>query len=109
MFQVSTAAEQHEALVKTEVDYLPATAPFEHRYDDETQVGIVRGEAMVFFKVQDFNDRNQHRFFLEFEGRRLTDLGQTIEQVASRERKHVKFTLIEEITPGLLAVDPGVA
>ncbi len=97
MIQVPIA---HESAVATEVAYLPAVAVFKKSYEDETRVSVVRIDAMAFFHVADHRDRDTHEFFLEFEGRRVADLSQTLEQLMGRDRRHARFNLIEQITPG---------
>jgi len=92
--------QDHEVPVKTEVGYLPATQDFRQEYDDETQLSTVRAQAMTFFGVSDHKDRDVHEFFLEFEGQRVTNLNQTLEQLMGRDRPHAKFNLVEQITPG---------
>jgi hypothetical protein len=90
-------AEQAAAIT---VDYLPAAVPFKKDYDDETVVSTVRSDSMGYFQVSDHKDRDQHEFFLEFEGKRLTDTSRTLEQIFGRDRRHAKFNLVEQITPG---------
>ena len=97
MIQVEKA---HEPTVVTEVAYLPAVAVFKKDYDDEVKASVVRADAMVFFRVSDHRDRDTHEFFLEFEGTRVGDLNQTLEQLMGRDRRHARFNLIEQITPG---------
>ena len=90
----------HEPTVATEVAYLPAVAVFKKDYDDEVRVSVVRDDAMLFFRVSDHRDRDTHEFFLEFEGKRVGDLNQMLEQVMGHDRRHARFNLIEQITPG---------
>lgn len=97
MIQVEKA---HEPAVATEVAYLPAVAAFKKDYDDEMRVSVVRGDAMTYFRVADHKDRDTHEFFLEFDGKRVTDSNQTLEQLMGRDRRHARFNLIEQITPG---------
>ncbi len=100
---MQTATElDTEPLVETVVDYLPATASFKKDYDDETVLSAVRSEAMAFFQVKDYTDRDTHQFFLEFAGQRITDTSKTLEQVLGRDRRHAKFNLVQQITPGIL-------
>jgi hypothetical protein len=87
----------HEIQVR--VDYLPAAVPFHHRYAPETIVEIVRVAAMKFFGVQDRQDRDTYRYFLEIGGTRITDTSQPISNfVEHGEELH--FHLVEQITPG---------
>ena len=86
--------------VTVTVSYLPAPSPFHHRYGDETALGTVRTDAMAFFGVRDYRDRDIHEFFLEFEGRRLTDLGETLERLIGPHRREAHFNLIEQVTQG---------
>jgi hypothetical protein len=90
-----------EPLVEIVVEYLPAAGAFEKDYDDETALSTVRIEAMAFFQVKDHQDRDTHQFFLEFGGQRVTDTTKTLEQLFGRDRRHAKFNLVEQITPGL--------
>src|SRR5437867_5980429 len=66
--------------VEVTVEYLPATSPFHRPYPQSTTIEVVRTDAMVFFGVRDHQDRDTHRFFLEFDRLRLTYNGQTLEQ-----------------------------
>jgi hypothetical protein len=87
-------------IVKVTVAYLPAPAPFRHVFSDETLIATVRTDALVFFGVQDHQDRDKHEFFLEFEGRRLTNSAETLGQLLGPHRREAHFNLIEEITKG---------
>ena len=89
-----------EAHVDVQVHYLPATQAFRRDYDDETLVATVRTDAMAFFGVQDHTDRDKHEFFLEFEGQRITNTSQTLEQIFGRDRHQAKLNLVEQITAG---------
>jgi hypothetical protein len=95
----STVEQRQEAPVRTEVSYLPATERFRAEYDGETLLATIRSQAMTFFQVSDHKDRDVHEFFLEFEGQRITDLGQTLEHLV-HERRHATFNLVEQITQG---------
>src|SRR6267154_2931337 len=81
--------------VKVSADYLPSPKKFHHTFNDETVVETVRVDAMTFFGVKDFQDRNIHKFFLEFEGRVLENTSQTLEQLLGEHRKSAHFNLIE--------------
>ncbi|MBV8893208.1 MAG: hypothetical protein JO266_14770 [Acidobacteria bacterium] len=50
--------------------------------------------------VGDHKDRDTHQFFLEFQGRRLTNMAETLEQLLGPQRRGAKFNLVEQITPG---------
>lgn len=89
-----------EQEVQTTVEYLPATQPFHQAYRGETGLGAVRTGAMAFFHVSDHQDRDTHRFFLEFDHQRLTNMGETLDQLLGPHRRGAHFNLIEEITPG---------
>ena len=85
---------------KITVDYLPASQPFHHSYEGSATVGTVRTDAMAFFRVSDHKDRDTHQFFLEFQGRRLTNMAETLDQLLGPHRRGAKFNLVEQITPG---------
>lgn len=87
------------AKVKVTVDYLPATKPFHGEFVQTDTVETVRAGATAFFGVADHQDRDKHEFFLEFDGNRLMDLGQTLEALLGR-RRGAHFNLIEVITQG---------
>lgn len=89
--------------VEVTVEYLPASRPFHKEYPDSTTVGTVRTEAMAFFGVSDHRDRDTHQFFLEFNGRRLTNTAETLEQLLGPHRKAAHFNLVEQITPGCVS------
>ena len=89
-----------EKVVAITVSYLPAPSPFHRKYEDKATVGIVRTDAMDFFGVRDHKDRDTHEFFLEFEGRRLTNLTETLEQLLGPRRREAHFNLIEQVTQG---------
>jgi len=91
----------HE-IVKVTVAYLPAPVPFRHVFRDETVIATVRIDALTFFGVQDHQDRDKHEFFLEFEGRRLTNMAETLGQLLGPHRREAHFNLIEEITKGAI-------
>jgi hypothetical protein len=82
------------------VDYLPASQPFHHSYDGSATISTVRTDAMAFFRVSDHKDRDTHQFFLEFQGRRLTNMAETLDQLLGPHRRGAKFNLVEQITPG---------
>lgn len=90
-------------IVKVVVTYLPAPEPFRQVFKDEALVGTVRTEAMTFFHVSDHQDRDKHEFFLEFEGRRLTNMAETLGQLLGPHRHEAHFNLVEEITKGASA------
>jgi hypothetical protein len=85
--------------IQVTVDYLPAAAPFHHRYTPETTVEAVRVAAMAFFGVQDRQERDTFRYFLEIGGTRITDTSQPISNFIERGHE-LHFHLVEQITPG---------
>lgn len=87
-------------VIEVKVDYLPAPSPFVREYGDETVVETIRTDAMNFFGVKDYQDRNTHKFFLEFEGRVLENIGETLEQLLGPHRRSAHFNLIERVTQG---------
>lgn len=86
--------------IEVTVEYLPAAKPFHRTCDGTVTVGTVRSEAMAFFGVNDHKDRDTHQFFLEFNGQRVTNTDQTLNQLLGPHRKGAHFNLIEQITPG---------
>jgi len=90
-------------LVKVKVSYLPATKQFEQEYVRPTELSIVRADAMAFFGVRDHKDRDTQEFFLEFEGRRLTNLSETLGELLGPHRPEAEFHLVEQVTQGGLA------
>jgi hypothetical protein len=86
--------------VEVTVEYLPAAKPFRCTYDGAVTVGTVRSDAMTFFGVSDHRDRDTHQFFLEFNGQRLTNMNQTLDQLLGPHRKGAHFNLVEQITAG---------
>jgi len=82
------------------VEYLPASQPFHHTYEGNVTLSTVRSDAMTFFQVSDHKDRDTHQFFLEFGGRRLTNMAETLDQLLGAHRRGAKFNLVEQITPG---------
>ncbi len=86
--------------VQVTVNYLPATRPFHRAYPGSTTLGTVRTDAMNFFGVQDHTDRNRYEYFLEFEGKRITNLLETLDALLGPHRRGAEFHLVEQITPG---------
>jgi hypothetical protein len=111
MAEIQTAASDEqgkqakpaEQEVQVIVIYLPASQPFRHAYLGTTTLGTVRTDAMSFFGVQDRTDRNKYEYFLEFEGRRLTNLSETLDALLGPHRRGAEFHLVEQITPGAAA------
>jgi len=99
--QVQHGPQPHVEADKVEVtvEYLPATQPYHQKYTEETGIETVRTQAMAFFGVQDYKDRDNHEFFLEFEKQRLPRDSRTLGQVLG-QRKGAKFNLIEQVTQG---------
>ncbi len=91
------ARRTHE--VRVTVEYLPATQPFHYQYSRETTIGTVQADAMSFFGVGDHKDRDEHKFFLEFNHQRLMNLSETLHQLLG-EKREAEFHLVEQITPG---------
>lgn len=85
--------------IRISVEYLPATKPFHHEYSPQTTIGTVQTDAMSFFGVRDYQDRDTHRFFLEFHHHRLTNPSETLHQLLG-EKREAEFHLVEQITPG---------
>ena len=85
--------------VQATVRYLPATGSFHKDYPGETMVESVRVDAMQFFGVQDRQERDTFRYFLEFNKERV-NTSQTLDQLLGPHRRGAEFNLIEEITPG---------
>lgn len=87
--------------IETKVGYLPAPKPYEHRYPPDTLMEVIRAAAMAHFGVENYTDRNTHEFFLEFEGRRITDYSQTLEAViGGKHHEKADFELVEQVTAG---------
>lgn len=94
-----TETPQTKTTVETTVTYLPAEKPFHRSFPDDTTLGVVRSDAMAFFGVADYTDRNRHEFQLEFEGNRV-DYNLTLAQFLGEHRKAVHFDLVEQVTAG---------
>ena len=86
--------------IQVTVDYLPATKPFHSDFEESTVLETVRTEAMNFFGVRDRQERDQYRYFLEFEKARVTNTAQTLKDLLGPNRRGAHFNLIEEVTPG---------
>lgn len=100
---MSQVTEQHKPKAKTvkvEVNYLPAPRTFEKRYSDETALSVVRTESMAFFEVENYTDRDQHEFFLELDGTRITDYSVTLEVLLGKKARKGEFDLVEQVTAG---------
>jgi hypothetical protein len=97
MTQIEAATKQ---TVKVTVDYLPAAAAFHGEYARETVLETIRSEAMSFFEVADRTERDTYRYYLEHEGRRITDTSVTLGSVVEEHAHGAHFNLVEEITPG---------
>jgi len=91
----------HE-VVEVTVDYLPAPKPFRKAYREQTVIETVRTDAMAFFGVRDSKDRDTHEFFLEFEGRRLTNMLETLQQLLGPHRHEAHFSLVEQVIQGAM-------
>jgi hypothetical protein len=86
--------------VDVTVDYLPATAAFHHEYPRTETLASVRTDATVFFGVRDRQERDKYEYFLEFDGKRITDTSQTLSDLLSPHKRKAEFHLVEQITPG---------
>ncbi len=86
--------------VDVAVDYLPATAAFHHEYSGAQTLDTVRSDAMVFFGVRDRQERDKYEYFLEFEGGRVTNTAQTLDDLLGPHKRKAEFHLVEQITPG---------
>src|SRR5438552_1563985 len=87
----------HEApvlgVVQVSVGYLPATQPYHHPYPGETVLETVRTDSMQFFGVQDRQERDTYRYFLEFEGQRVSNTSQTLRDLLGPHRLGAHFNL----------------
>jgi hypothetical protein len=63
-------------------------------------MSTVRTEAMAHFNVENYTDRDQHEFFLELEGGRITDYSVTLESLLGEKPKKAEFDLVEQVTAG---------
>jgi hypothetical protein len=95
---MAQAKPEREA-VKVSVDYLPAAGPFKKDFEETAILESVRTEAMAHFDVRDRQERDTYHYWLHFEGQRISDTNQTLAQLLGKKR-HGKFDLVEEITPG---------
>lgn len=86
--------------VQVTVDYLPASGAFHHAYPGATPIATVRTDAMVFFGVRDRQERDKYEYFLEFQGSRVTNTSQTLDELIGPHRRGAEFHLVEQITPG---------
>src|SRR5438093_440597 len=75
------------AHVEVTVSYLPATQPFHERYPEQATLESVRADAMKFFGVRDHQERDTFRYYLEFDGARISNLSQTIRQLLGEHRQ----------------------
>jgi len=73
------------------VEYRRAANPFRQKYPEQKIIGTVLADSLAFFGVGEY----QNRFFLEYEGRRLTDLGETLHQLLGKKGE-AKFHLVEQ-------------
>ena len=89
--------------VDVTVDYLPATAAFQHEYPRTETLATVRTDAMVFFGVRDRQERDKYEYFLEFDGNRITNTSQTLGELLGPHKKKGEFHLVEQITPGSIS------
>ena len=94
-------AKPEQETVKVSVDYLPAAAPFKQDFEETDVLEAIRVAAMEHLDVRDRQERDAYRYWLHHEGQRVTDTNQTLGQLVGKKR-HGKFDLVEEITPGSL-------
>lgn len=98
--QLPEVERPREDNVSVTVEYLPATKSFHQRYPGRTPLATVRTDAMTFFGVRDRQERDRYEYFLVFEGRRLTNLAETLRQLLGAHSHEATFHLVEQITPG---------
>jgi hypothetical protein len=98
--ETSAQAAKESRPVHVTVNYLPAAEPFREEFQHEAVLETVRAQAMEFFGVQDRQERDTYRYYLEFEGDRLSNTSQTLGDLIGERRRGAHFNLIEEITPG---------
>lgn len=101
--QAKDAHGTHPA-VRVTVNYLPANKAFHEAYPGTTTLATVRTDATKFFGVHDRQERDKYEYFLEFQGSRLTNTSQTLDQLLGSHPRRAEFNLIEQITPGALLV-----
>ncbi len=77
--------------VRITVEFLPFIRRFHQEFPGSTTVGTVLADALAFFDLKD----DQGRFFLEYEGRRLTNSGETLKQLLGT-RREAHFHLLGE-------------
>ena len=63
-------------------------------------LAAVRTDATVFFGVRDRQERDKYEYFLEFDGKRITDTSQTLGELLGPHRRKAELHLVEQITPG---------
>lgn len=105
MSQIETTKSKMDVI--TRVSYLPAAQPFKKDYPKETTLATVRVEAMSFFGVQDYTDRDVHEFHLEHDGHRV-DYAKTVGSLkhgdshdkSKPKRKRVRLDLVEQVRAG---------
>ena len=100
MAEVEMQHKSKEKTVKLTVSYLPAPEAFEERYELDALMSAVRTDAMAYFGVQNYTDRDQHEFFLELDGTRITDYSVTLGSLVDDKPKKVEFDLVEQVTAG---------
>lgn len=99
--QTEPAGKERAHDIAVKVDYLPASAPFHERYPPDTTAEAVRVAAMVFFGVQDRQERDTYHYYLECGGIRITDTSQPISELVEHGHK-LHCHLVEQITPGAI-------
>jgi hypothetical protein len=77
-------------ILDANVEYRRAANPFRQEYPDQTTIRTVLADSLTFFGVGDY----QNRFFLEFEGRRLTDPNETLHHLLGKKGE-ARFHLVE--------------
>lgn len=94
-----TATPHTEATVEVTITYLPAPKPFHRAFTEDTTLAVVRGDAMQFFNVADYTDRDVHEFQLDSEGNRV-DYSLTLAQFLGGHRKGLHLDLVEQVRAG---------
>lgn len=92
--------EKKPEVVQVTVGYLPATEPFHKAYGPEETLSTVRAEAMAYFEIADYNDRDQHTFHLHFSDQKIEDLGQRVGDLVGEHRKGLHLEIVEQVIAG---------
>ncbi len=95
--------EEHKTTneVAVAVKYLPSPDTFEQTFARSATLGEVRTTAMTFFKMKDFQDRDNHTFHLVNKDQQRDDLETTLNTLLDKEHEDkAKFQLVEVIKAG---------